>query len=93
MCRPPDLPCRSPEKRKGLLLVHGISELRWLGQSYPQCRPITSNTKVLWWLQERHRAYTVQMFLWPDLQDPTHIKAQEPIYSVCLCCGRSEKPG
>ena len=87
-------PPRSLEKRKGLLLVHRINELRWWGQSYPQCRPITSNTKVLWWLQERHRAHTVHMFLWPDLRAATHSAAQEPIFSVCLCCGpSSDRPG
>lgn len=33
-----------------------ISDSRW--GSYPQCRPITSNTNVLWWLQERDKRLT-----------------------------------
>ena len=35
---------------KGHYWGHGINGSRW--GSYPQCRPITSSTNVLWWLQE-----------------------------------------
>lgn len=47
---------------KGYCWVHRISKSRQ--GSYPQCRPITSSTNVLWWLQETD-TYTVQMSLRP----------------------------
>ena len=98
VCTPPDPPPRGaprvPGEEERATACTRNKRVKMVGQSYPQCRPITSNTKVLWWLQERHRAHTVQMFLWPDLRATTHIVAQEPILNVCLCCGpSSERPG
>lgn len=51
---------QTPAGGRGGVLHHGAQSFRGTIQivsthTYPQCLPITSRTKVLWWLEKRQR--------------------------------------
>lgn len=73
-----------------------ISDSRW--GSYPQCRPITSNTNVLWWLQERDKRLTQSSCPCGQDQAATHIQAMKAPWEMHLCFQQAsnklpERPG
>lgn len=53
--------------------------------AHPQWRPITSNTKVLWWLQEKDGIYSLHVPVARTKTTPSTPRFPG-LWEMCLCC-------